>query len=187
MSAHYSKYDLNSYKSTPYLAANLPEGYPLSGVLIKSRAFRRLPPNLRELCGLAKQWAVKNWGEPAGIVGIEQWYDDEGYELNHNTGKRLTDKEIDRDWDSIPLAPAINSFKVKDIPIPDGGFADPDTWEESQLEGEKSDDGDRMTEADILRDISLRGREYTARYYGVPIKHKDEELARAILAKMGGG
>ena len=27
------------------------------------------------------------------------WYDEEGYELNPGTGKRLTDEEIDADWE----------------------------------------------------------------------------------------
>lgn len=180
MTAHYSRFGLDTYMGTPYFQAHIPEGYPINLVLQKCRAFRRLPPNLRKLSELAKQWAVKN-KRKAGIEDIDQWYDDDGYELDPETGKRLMDEEIDEEWDRWP-APKVS---VKDIPVPPGGFADPDTWVEPERE-EESDDGDRLTEADILRDISLRGREYTARYYGVPIKHKDKELAKVILAKMSG-
>jgi hypothetical protein len=54
MSAHFSKFGLNTYNATPYFRAHVPAGYPLGDVLVKGRAFRRLPPRLRELSGLAK-------------------------------------------------------------------------------------------------------------------------------------
>jgi len=100
MSAHYSKCGLNTYYATPYFQAHIPADYPLSLVLQKSRAFRRLPPRLRELSELAKKWARRHYPPTIG-VDDKQWYDDDGYELNPNTGQRLTDKEIDAEWDML--------------------------------------------------------------------------------------
>ena len=49
MSAHFDKYGLNTYYAMPYFHAHIPANYPLSVILQKCRAFRRLPPNLRKL------------------------------------------------------------------------------------------------------------------------------------------
>ena len=95
MSAHFSKFSLNTYPGTPYFQAHIPTGYPLSLVLQKCRAFRRLPPNLRSLAALAKRWAIRNYPYPAGAPHIEEYYDDEGYELKLGTTERMTDEEID--------------------------------------------------------------------------------------------
>lgn len=189
MSAHYSKYDLNTYRNTPYFLNYLPKNYPLSGVMLKSRAFRRLPPNLRKLCELSKQWAIRNWDKPAGIAGIENWYDDDGYELDPLTKRRLTDKETDDIWDHIPLDKSINSFKVVDVPVPEGGFADPNTWMPAALEEDKHVDPDAPTVESLLGDIKSHGREYSARYYGVSKNElasaeSDVALAKLIHSKM---
>lgn len=185
MSAHYSKFDLNTYKGTEYFIAHTPEDYPLELVLQKSRAFRRLPPHLRELAGLAKRWAKRKYPQySAGTPDIEYWYDDEGYELNLATEARLTDEEIDAMWRDDP---ALEKFDVKDIPVPNGGFADPDTWEKPVKETEPEEE-EELTESDLLRDIKSYGREYVAEDYSnlVPEEEamsagSDEELARMIL------
>ncbi len=92
MSTHYSKFALNTYAMTPYFQSQLPDGYPINLVLQKSRAFRRLPPNLRKLAALAKKWAIRTYPDtPMGMIDIKGWYDEEGYELNPATGKRMTD------------------------------------------------------------------------------------------------
>ena len=185
MSRHYSKYDLNTYSLTPYFKAHVPKDYPLSHVLQKCRAHRRLPPNLRALSAHAKQWAVNKYGPP-GMMGIEEWYDEDGYELDPITRKRLTDKEIDEEWGRAP-----NHFVVTDIPVPDGGFADPDTWEpEPEEEDDYEEPYEGPTEKGLLRDIASHGREYTAKYYGLSKKRlkrakNNKELARAILSVVG--
>lgn len=185
MSAHYSKFLLNTYSGTPYFLAHVPDGYPLTQVLLKCRAFRRLPANLRTLAGLAKEWATKN-GHPAASKenGIDSWYDDKGYELESLTGKRLTDAEIDADWARWD-APDI---EVKDIPVPDGGFPDPDTWQPKDEASAADDEGDEdgPTEEQVLSDIAGHGRARVARTYGVSDDvlagiESDKELAHAIL------
>src|SRR5215475_10380898 len=99
MTAHYSKFDLNTHSVMPYFHAHVPKDYPLNRVLQKCRAFRRLPPNLRKLSGLAKKWAIRVYPPPENdFGGIEQWYDAEGYELEPGSGRRLTDEEIDEQW-----------------------------------------------------------------------------------------
>lgn len=184
MSQYYSKFLLNTYLATPYFQAHAPAGYPLTSVLLTCRAFRRLPPNLRHLSGLAKRWAAKN-GHPAAGNGIDRWYDGEGYELDPGTGGRLTDEEIAAQW--VGVEPP--GVAVADIPVPAGGFPDPDAWQPPAPDAEDdSDDGDKPTEAQILSDIADRGREYAARYYGVPADRlagigSDRELARAILER----
>ena len=182
MSVHYSKYLLNTYAATPYFQAQIPADYPLDRVLIQSRAFHRLPPHLQELAGLAKGWACRsNPEKPGGIDGIERWYDAEGYELNPATGQRLTDAEIDAQW-----PPDAQTVAVADIPLPPGGFADPSTWEPTESTEEAEEEG--LTEAQLLKDIASHGREYTARYYGVPTGQlaSDQDLVRAILGMHGG-
>ena len=124
MSTHYSKFLLNTYAGTPYFQAHLPSGYPLYQVLRKSRAFRRLPPNLQELSILTKQWAVKN--DAVQMDGIDEWYDAEGNELDPNAGIPLTDEQIDAEWDILHPEPALQSFTVTDI---GDTFANPDTWQ----------------------------------------------------------
>ncbi len=188
MSVYYSKYDLNTYRVTPYFDAHIPADYPLARVLQKSRAFRRLPARLRELSALAKQWARRSYPDLADMSGIDRWYDDDGYELDPETGHRLTDEEIDQDWirwSDDELA----AFVVEDIPLPAGGFANPDTWEEP-APVEEIDLVDRisegLTESQVLSDIASRGRERTAAEYGVPKSWlarvtSDENLARMVL------
>lgn len=185
MSAHYSKYLLNTYSTTPYFQAQVPRGYPLDRVLVKCRAFRRLPPNLRKLSALARRWAVQASPDvPGGIDGINRWYDDEGNELNPVSGQPLTDEEIDAQWsDDTDL-----DFQVVDIPEPPGGFADPDTWQPSEeVEPAASAPGD-LTPEMILGDIESRGPEATAMAYGVPREalagiQTDEELVAAIMGR----
>jgi len=185
MSAHYSIWSLNSYHATPYFESHLPPGYPTGQVLQKCRAFRRLPPNLRQLAANAKRWA--NRVLPGNWQGIAEWYDEQGYELNPTTGQRLTDAEIDAEWDTMALG--LDNFQVKDIPLPAGGFPDPDTWEAPAEEEEEDEDRDKgPDEAQLLRDILSHGQEYTARYYGVSLDGitTDQELAEAIVQKRDG-
>jgi hypothetical protein len=188
MSAHFDKYGLNTYYATDYFHAHIPADYPLSRVLQKSRAFRRLPPRLRELSALAKRWAYQVRPFPAVIGGIERWYDDDGYELNPATGQRLTDEEIDAQWREPN--PELAAFVVEDIPLPAGGFADPDTWEPTPVP-EEIDIVDRgLTMDGVLSDIASRGRERTAAEYAAPADWRtrvtsDEDLARIILDMEG--
>jgi len=184
MSAHYSKFDLNTYYGSDYFQAHVPADYPLHEVLEKSRAFRRLPPRLRELSALAKKWDHRV--HPITNDEQDQWYDDEGYELNPDTGKRLTDDEIDDEWERWDIP----DIEIEDIPLPAGGFADPDTWEPAKP---PPDLGDRegLTEDQILSDIATRGggtrgREDVAEEYGVPKSWltrvtSDKDLARMVL------
>jgi hypothetical protein len=153
---------------------------------LKSRAFRRLPPNIQELAGLAKKWCARKYPHASDI---DSWYDGEGYELNADTGVRLTDAEIDEEWERWGDC-GLGDFKVEDIPIPAAGFADPDTWE-PKPEPEEEEEYEGPTEADLIRDIGSRGREYTAKHYRVPMERlseiaSDEELARAIYDILGG-
>lgn len=181
MSIYFSRFGLNTYQGTPYFQAHIPADYPVSGVMQKARAFRRLPPNLRKLAENAKQWAKRVYGEQI----VDEWYDDDGYELDPSTGKRLTDEEIDAQWG----APNETLAKLNpgDIPIPDGGFPDPDTWEMPAPKVEQDEDDDSPTEEQLLSDIRERGREYVAKEYGVSAKSNfsDKALARAILSKVG--
>jgi hypothetical protein len=157
MSAHYSKFGLNSYYGTPYFEANLPPDYPIDLILQGARAFRRLPPNLRELASESKEWAEAN---NVLIDGIDQWYDEEGYELDPSTGNRLTDAEIDADWPgwSGPEVPMV------DIPKPVGGFPDPMTWQPPQsIETER----DHPSPQQILKDVASRGIAKTEEEYGI--------------------
>ncbi len=163
MSAHYSKFLLNTYATTPYFKAQLPEGYPLDLVLQKSRAFRRLPENLRKLSGLAKQWAEGHYGVPGGISAIEDWYDQEGHELDPDTGDQLSDEEIDQQWDALHLE-GLDEFEVEDVPVPDGGFASPDEWQPPPASEEEEEAQGRPSRQQLLRDISS----HVSQAYGIP-------------------
>lgn len=167
MSAHYSKFLLNTYATTPYFQAQLPEVYPLDLVLQKRRAFRRLPENLRRLSELAKQWAERYYEVPGGIVGIDDWYDEDGYELDPESGSRLSDEEIDRQWDALHLE-GLDEFKVGDIPVPDGGFADPEEWQPPPETEEGGEGREQPSREQLLRDISSHGRKRVAQAYGIP-------------------
>lgn len=167
MSIYFSSYSLNTYQATPYFQAHLPPDYPLSLVLQASRAFRRLPPNLRHLAELSKEWAVYQSvlaGDPIGGRGIDDWYDAEGYELDPDTGLRLTDAEIDAQWG--PVDPDLARSRARDIPVSAGGFPDPATWKPPLLAADPVIEN-RPSKYQLLRDIALRGRRYTARYYGI--------------------
>lgn len=185
MSAHYSKWSLNTYSGTPYFRAHMPRNYPLELTLQKCRAYRRLPKRLQELCELSKRWAWRVYPHH-GIGRITDWYDDDGYELNPSTGQRLTDEQIDADWPEPDER--LRNLKVKDIPRPKGGFPDPDTWEEPKREEEPKevDEGDMMTEEQLVKDIKSHGREYVLDYYSIAedeVKDVEspEELATVIL------
>ena len=167
MSIHYSKYNLNTYANTPYFWDQLPDGYLLFDVLMKCRAFRRLPPNLKKLAGLSKQWFLRK--NPGGVYGIGEYYDEAGYELNPFTGKRLTDAEIDAEWDDMNLDPDLAKVSVEDIP--DSDFDDPDEWE---VEWRRGDYEDRPSKEQVIHDIKCRGWKATARTYGLPEDSKDE-------------
>lgn len=188
MTVYFSKYKLDTYYPTSYFQAHLPEDYPTSLVLQKSRAFRRLPPNLKDLSHLARQWAERHY--PSGFfTDIGKWYDNQGYELDPSTGKRLTDAEIDAQWDSLGDL-GLDDFKVTDIPVPPSGFADPATWEEPEAQGEDLVDRSGLTKEQILSDIQSRGRTATAEEYGVPAQlatraSTDDDLARIILGMHG--
>lgn len=189
MSAHYSKFDLNTYKGSDYFLENIPEEYPLEQVLQKCRAFRRLPPNLQKLSTLSKEWCRKHPPSPGDTNEIEAWYDDEGYELNPATGERLTDAEIDAEWDRYPQ---LTTFKVVDIPIPDGGFPDVDTWKPTPSKTGPSEESDYgITEEQLSKDIASHGAKYTAKYYGIEGDWSDddrdnEELVRKIMESVSG-
>lgn len=185
MSAHYSKFSLNTYQATPYFQAHLPAGYPLDAVLQKCRAFRRLPPRLRHLAGLAKRWAVRTH-DAADSPEIRQWYDAEGHELDPGTGRRLSDQQIDADWSRWPSP----DIEVEDIPDPPGGFPDPDTWEAPRQPDEEGDDTDGLTEDRLVDEIQSHGRARVGRTYGLSAEEtarapSDSALAQAILAKRG--
>ncbi len=164
MSAHYSKFGLNTYLGTPYFQAHLPEGYPIRETLENSRAFRRLPSNLRELSALAKQWWEKNKDQDSEIG---RWYDTDGYELNPHTEQRLTDEEIDADWVRWQIPP----IHIRDIPIPVGGFPDPDIWQPPKVK-EITDDGPSWE--DLARDVEAGGYERVSKDYGIPIDELHE-------------
>ena len=157
MSQHFSKFALNTYFSTPYFQSQLPEGYPLSAVLRKCMAFWWLPPNLRHLAENAKRWARVNGAVPEGV---DLWYDDDGYELDPDTGRRLTDAEVVAQW--VP-DPALAHFTVRDIPAP---TADPDGWAAPTV-----DYGvDAPTDEQLRRDVAMRGAEAVSEEYNIPVE-----------------
>jgi hypothetical protein len=165
MSAHFDKFGLNTYYGTPYFQAHVSPEYPLSRVLQKSRAFRRLPPRLRQLAALAKRWLLRQ-RQGQDFYDIQSWYDSAGNELNPNTGRKLTDKEIDDEWDTFHPDPTLSSFTVEDIPIPPGGFADPDTWEEPVVAEEPDPEESRgFTTEQLASWVMSHGRERVMRDY----------------------
>ena len=161
VSAHYSKFYLNTYAGTPYFQAHLPPDYPIFLVLQKARAFRRLPKNIKLLAGLAKQWAALHSDDEDDPNGSADWYDANNNELDPSTGKRLTDKEIDEHWQGSGAVLGT----VLDIPTPPGGFADPDEWEPPP---EPVAERRRPSDAQLLSDIASHGRARTAEEYGIP-------------------
>lgn len=185
MSVYFSRFGLNSYYQTAYHSAHIPADYPLSLVLQKCRAFRRLPPRLRELAGLAKRWVRRAYPD-SDFSEWDRWYSKDGRELDPNTGRALTDAEIDAEWARWPVPDLV----VRDIPLPAGGFADPDTWEEPPPPPEEPDPDEGISHAQLMSDIASHGREYVAKDYGVPedvlrrVK-SDEDLARIILGARG--
>lgn len=185
MSAHYSKFYLNVHRTSPYFHAHLPPDYPLDKVIMACRAYRRLPPNLRELSELSAKWKQRVWGTSTDENTVDGWYDEDGSELNPSTGKKLTDKEIDAEWERLgPI-----DIDIEDIPIPEGGFANPDTWE-PEPEGVGLCDRSELTEEGIVNDVASLGLERTAREYGIPsswlprIKN-GKDMARAVLGMHG--
>lgn len=193
MTIYYSKCELNTYRGAPYFEAHIPADYPLMIILQKCRAFRRLPPRLRELCALTKRWVKRTdlFPDANTPAAIDQYYDNEGYELNPNTGKRLTDEEIDADWDGLEARWGKPDVEVEDIPLPPGGFADPDTWEPEPEEEEPvgvflwgrfwPDPEDCLpTEAQLLSDIASHGRKRTAEEYGIPIEELPDSPKRIV-------
>lgn len=169
MSAHFSKFDLNTYAAFPYFRANVPGDYPLSQVLQTARAFRRLPPNLRELAGLTKRLAVRTAppDAPAGIRDIQYWYDADGFELDPATGRRLTDAEVDRSWDELPFPPPPR-VPLADVPKPAGGFPDPDTWVEP-AQPETPQGVEPPSISDIRSWVASYGPEYVSKELGIPV------------------
>jgi hypothetical protein len=188
MSVYFSRFGLNTYYGTPYFQSQIPDGYPLSLVLQKCRAFRRLPKHLKELSVLAKYWAELHTPEddlPASMKNdIGRWYDSDGNELDPDTGRKLTDEEIDAQWTPDPT---LDTFTVSDIPIPDGGFADPEVWEPEETV-EESEPEDRPTREQLLNDIFTRGREATADEYGIPIDQlpSDPSVPRSMKPDVSG-
>lgn len=170
MSIYYSKFSLNTYPGTPYFEAHVPEDYPLYPTLRKCRAFRRLPPRLRELAGLSKQWAEAN-GRLDGIEDIREWYDEEGNELDPDTGRPLTDQEVDAQWQPEP---DLDSFAVADIPPV--GFADPETWRPKSQPSPQDDEEDGPTDARVARAVEAGGYERTSREFGIPVEELQQRF-----------
>ena len=155
MSAHFSKFLLNSFAATAYFQAHCPSAYPVSRVLIESRAFRNLPPRLRELARLSKAWLRRQAGAEVFLEEASQWYDAEGDELDPDTGRRLSVPEILAEWgeesDTLPPVSA-------DIPLPPGGFADPLVWELAPVKDvPELVARAALAVAQILSDIASRG------------------------------
>lgn len=181
MSAHYSRFSLNTFPGTDYFQAHLPKDYPLELVLQKSRCFRRLPPNLRRLAQLSKARAVHQDPEHAHLA--DGWYDDDGNELDPNTRQPLTDAQIDADWATYKLT-GLKDFVARDIPVPYGGFPDPTTWEPTPVDDGSVVDAlgrhvgldSAVSRKQLVRDVKSRGLQRTAEEYGVTV----EELRRAI-------
>lgn len=157
MSAYYSKFALNTYAWTPYFQAAVPADYPLPAVLQAAHAFRRLPPNLRELAAESKKWALANGFDPAEI---DRWYDAQGYELDPETGRRLTDREVDAQWPDPP-SPAPGP----DLPASAAGFMDPTTWQPPADTGA----ADPPSDEQILEDVASHGIARTEAEYGISL------------------
>ena len=122
MSLHYSKFALNSYAWTPYFQAVVPPDFPTAAVLRASKMFRDLPPRLREVAVNSKKWAVRHGYDTSGI---DRWYDSDGYELDPDTGARLTDAQVETQWEPDPDDDIYVEFDLPEgLPVPD-----PDSWE----------------------------------------------------------
>ncbi len=171
MSIYFSRFGLNTYAGTPYFQAQLPEDYPFSKVLQKSRAFRRLPPNLRKLAALSKRWA-EQFSESL-IEESKGWYDESGNELDQDTGRQLSDQDIDDQWTPNP---DLDKLVVIDIPIPKGGFPNPDEWEPEEV-GAKSDTADAIPVSQFLKDVASRGIKAAERAYGIDLGYTQPESA----------
>jgi hypothetical protein len=162
MTAHYSRFLLNTYSGTPYFASQMPKGYPLDFILQQARSFRRLPPNLRELANRAGDWAVRHDAIP---YDIENYYDGDGNELDPRDGHKMTDKEIDADWQRLGYR--VTTGRLIDIPIPPGGFADPKTWEPPPRPRVEVKRDIPLNEEILRREMKERGREWVIRTYGL--------------------
>lgn len=190
MTVHYSCYNLNTYLHTPYFRQHIPKGYALDDILIKSRAFRRLPPNLRKLSQLSKQWSQVSKYKPGSVDGIDNYYDDKGNELDPTTKKPMTDQEIDDYWDMI-TAGEKNDTKVTDIPHPQGGFPDPNKWTPKHTGDDVSViDRSDIDEQIVRQDAESRGVNRAAEHYGVPLRwlskiKTPEQLAKAVMSMHG--
>lgn len=180
MTAHYSKFNLNTYLGTPYFQAQLPESYPVSLVLQKSRAYRRLPPNLRKLAVESKRWAERNGAKPDGI---NEWYDALGNELDPDTGHVFTDDEINAQWDALNLD--TDDQPISDIPLPRGGFPDPNTWSPPPIEVTPDEDGPPSDEQ-LRQDIASHGYEAVSKTYGIPIKKLPKGVERLKMVDADG-
>ena len=171
MSKYLSRYALNTYRDTAYFMAQVPPDYPLGMVVSQARGFRWLPPNLKRLSALAKRWA---WRKHEGFAGpeIDKFYDRQGYELDPETGVRLTDAQL--------MGPP--PMHLPDIPIPQGGFPDPDNWEEPLPESDVDPlaEVDMPTVEDFRCDVASRGLKAAAEEYG-----KTEDELRALLNRSG--
>lgn len=163
MSIYYSRFNLNLHPRTPYFQAHLPPGYALDQVMLACKSYRRLPPNLRALSELSKRWGMAHWGWSGDPNGSDGWYDKDGYELDPNTGKRLSDAENDALWTGQP---SLDSSAAVDVPIPHGGFPDPATWEPLPESAEPSDD-DYPDVAQLKSDVASHGLKRTAEVYGM--------------------
>ena len=189
VSAHFSKYLLNSFAATAYFEAHCPPDYPVSRVLIASRAFRNLSPRLRELALLSNVWLQRQPGGADVMEEMSRWYDAEGYELDPGSGRRLSIPVILADWGEV--GNTLPSAVSEDIPLPLGGFADPLVWEPPPVadDPELVDRTGFMVER-LLSDIASRGRRRTAEEYGVPpgwlhVVCEDKDLAEMILNMHG--
>ncbi len=179
MSTYFSKFSLNVYPQTPYFTHHIPPDYPLAAVLMKGRAFRRLPPGLQKLGELSKRWAVANGWDRGDI---DDWYDANGNEIDPETGLLLTDQEIDDQWDSSELAQDLEHLPVNDVPEPDGGFLDPDTWQPSIDLGtglpEPIDSDPLISPERLVRDVASRGREAVLKEYGLTDEEANDILVQ---------
>lgn len=170
----------------PFLDAVLGGNPPLQGV----GWFRRLPPRIREACiasraynkrkgikvpvpfGLASQEAEYPYqAEQAGKDLVDLgWYDEEGYELDPNTRRRLSPAALLKLTGAKAFGlPLMDTADVEDY---DGEIPDPETWEPAgaRLRKEGSQPMDRsQAEAEIHR----RGRMAVGSLLGMKISDVD--------------
>ncbi len=183
MSIYYSRFALNTCAGSEYFQAHLPKNYPLYPILRKSRAFRRLPPTLRELAANAARWEALQHPEHArGTPGIEDWYNLNGEEVDPDTGRPLTDAEIDAQWGGKP-DPDLADVEVKDVPRPKGGFPDPTSWKPPR-KVDDAPEADAPSRKQLIHDVAVRGIEATAETWGVPEEQlKPLEKEAMVLRK----